>query len=283
VDALDGVRPRATLYRTARKVAHDMVGEPTWDPDSPTESVKARIPLGAPDLALGLARIQGMGTEQLVRIVRGSSDSRLRIHAMRELASEGRDCAGAVLVALARDSTETVKIRRAAAENLGRLGEVSAPDLESLVRLPETAAGAVRGMAILGTAWAVQRLAALAGDPSPALRAAALEALAEVSNPAAGAELARLLDESGDACVSVAICEALGAAGGAEERAVLVACACNGSRSREERAAALEALGRIGSPDELATVEHIRCDESHQVAEAAQIAAQRLRHRKGLE
>ena len=279
VEHFDGIRPRARLYRAMRYVAHDMVGEPNLDPEFAATSAVVRACGARTTLLRALASVSDLDVGQLARLVSGSADARIRIHAMRRLASVDESDARSVLVSVASDHNESGKIRNAAAEALGPLGDRAMADLDRLALDPDTAGGACRGISAVGTELAVRRLAAMTTTSASPLRRAALMSVARVRNPESARILAEIARNCSDQELAAASCEALGHVGGDAQRPVLCALATDRCRSREERAAALEALGRIGAAEDVGAVETIRHDESTQVARAAELAAHRIRHR----
>jgi HEAT repeat protein len=147
--------------------------------------------------------------------------------------------------ALARHlGDRSADVRAAACRSLGRLGAVAAVEPIIAAGVRGDVPGAVTKLALLdiGPA-AVDRLLAAAGDDEPLVRAAAVQLVGLLGDPAhAGALRPRLADPA--APVREAAAAALGRLGAAEARDDLVAALAD--RVPGVRTAAAEALGGIG-------------------------------------
>jgi len=261
VSEFDGFRPRSETYRAMRFTAHEMIGEAWLDGgfgEAPLSSSRTEGGLGG---ALG-AVDEARSAEELKRIVEGGGDNRVRIRAARELATRFSRDAVPILVAVARDGRQPEKLRAQAARFLGRTGGDALPDLAALAGSgPESVRrGALLGLADLGTADAARRLFALRAE----------DALARVSNPAA---IPALADVAGR---SAAACTALGSTGAAAAAAPLLAVLEERALHPRIRAAAAEALGRLGRLEGLEAVRAATTDPHEVVAREATRAEARI-------
>jgi HEAT repeat protein len=260
VPAFDRLRPDSRTYRSMRYAAHKLAGESYEDGDF-HEAAQAHVEAPLKTLRRELRAVEHAGSvEELAAIARDESDPRARIRALRALA----DHAGGdrTLLDVARDTQESEKVRAQAARYLGRTGPTALGALDGLAASapPRVVKGVLLGYAELGTGDAVRRLVEHGAD----------DALARVRNPDAIPALA-------EACrTSTAACTALANTRSPDAVAPLVATLRDMARPARVRAAAAEALGRLGDREALAAVTDA-CDDPHRpVVLAAKRARQRL-------
>ncbi len=287
VPEFDGIRPRAQLYRAMRYAGHEMVGEPYYDDHFRGADGAVRLVAVKHDparrLADELAAVRTMKDPAALRDrARDPADPRVRIAALRELARQfGRE-ARETLIATVRDEQEILKVRKQAARFLGRTGPTAEGDLERLLDsdLPsQVRAGAVLGLGELGSAFAAERLLALAGDGTSPFRTVALEAIARIST----AEAAPLLREAALASerrpdTRRAACRALWRVKEPATVQTLCTVLADAGTPPEVRAMAADSLGRLGRPDALEIVAAATRDAHPQVARKARLAQSRLAH-----
>ena len=204
----------------------------------------------------------------------------MRIVALRALAQRFGPEAQDTLLAVVRDEQEILKVCKQAARFLGRTGPTAEGDLERLLGsdLPlEVRAGAVLGLGELGSAFAAERLLALAGDGTSPFRTAALRAIARMSNPEAAPVLLRIAQDRGrKADTRTAACRGIAQSKESETVEVLTAILSDSSDRPEVRAAAADSLGRLGRREALVAVTAASYDSNPQVARQARIAKTRL-------
>ena len=273
VDELDGIRPRAEIYRGMRTAAHKMVGEPIDGYDSNTMRAVTRSK--AVGLADELARATDDNRPDVSRwLAANAADARVRIAALEKLGDRK------VLLQAAKDSAQTPKVRRAAAKLLGRFGTMT--DLEEIVssKLPLVVRqGAILGMGELGSVEATERLLALAQDPDHTSTAA--DALAHVSNRKAGPVLRQAaLDTTVPVQARVSICSALSRIKEPTTTRTLADVLADPANPAKVRAMAANSLGRLRDTVALATIAAAVTDENPAVARQARLTHTRLSHVK---
>ena len=207
----------------------------------------------------------------------------MRIAALRELARRFRPGARATLLAATRDEDETLKVRKQAARFLGWTGRNADGDLERILasKLPaQVRVGAVLGLGELGTAFAAERLLAFAAsEPDSQLRGASAQALAAISNSAAGPLLREaVLDGKRRPGTRVAVCNSLARMKEAASARALSDVLADRTNPAEVRAAAANSLGRLGRREALAVMTAASDDTDPEVARQARIGATRLQH-----
>ncbi len=287
VPEFDGIRPRAQLYRAMRYAGHEMVGEPYYDDDFGGAGGAVRLVAvkheAARRLADELAAVRTMKDPAALRFrAQDAADPRVRIVALRALAQRFGPEAQDTLLAVVRDEQEILKVRKQAARFLGRTGPTVEGDLERLLDsdLPlQVRAGAVLGLGELGSAFAAERLLALAGDETSPFRTVALEAIARIST----AEAAPLLRQAALASerrpdTRRAACRALWRVKDPATVQTLCTVLADASTPPEVRAMAADSLGRLGRPDALEIVAAATRDADPQVARKARLAQTRLAH-----
>ena len=270
VPAFDSVRPRSPTYRAMRYAAHEMIGEPYFDRDFVEWARKPRA-----DAARGL-RIALSGVEHedslvaLQRLARESNDSRVRIRALRRLATEHGGRARRAVLSIAWDEDETEKVRAQAARYLGRTGEGALADLDHLADRapPRVREGALWGYAELGSPAAVRAL----------VERDATVALARVVKPEAVPALAEALQSDTDDETRAACCRALGNTKSPDAAEPLTRLLSDRSVRPYVRAAAADALGRLGHREALEAITTACNDPWPAVVKEARRAKQRLDH-----
>jgi HEAT repeat protein len=279
VAAFDSVRPRTSLYRSMRRVAHDMVGEPCHDETGFSARRPPRFAEAQSSLGDALSRVQAAGSFDELR-GRGihAADARVRILALRMLADRVGRRAAPVLAQVARDADEPDKVRAKAACFLGRTGDEALGTLDGLLQSRASAtvrAGALDGLAELGSPAAVELLVSIARCPPTSLSRAAVRAVGQVRNPAAATLLTGIVrDAASPAALRVAACRAPAS----PDAAVVAAVLADSASPTELKVAAAHALGRAGDREALPAIEHACGDADPEVALVARMARTRLEH-----
>jgi HEAT repeat protein len=294
VSGFDSVRPRSETYRAARYAAHKMVGEEYVDGDFPNPQVNALPPLppsalgnrspAAVRLASELAAVRELeearAIDDLREVATSAGDPRVRIAAMRGLANQAGAEARDLLRDCVLDASELDGVRAKAAMFIGRTGEDSMGLLEEILHSQlsdEIRAGAVLGLKELRSYAATERVLAIAAGPDAALRRAALRAISRSSSAAAAPLLmGAAQDPTRAQDIRVAACEGLAIGKRAETVASLVQVLADTSHPHAVRAAAANALGRMGRREALDAVTAACADASLEVVREATIAKSRL-------
>jgi len=294
VSGLDAVRPRSETYRAARYAAHKMVGEEYLDGDFPNPRVEALPPLppsalgnrsaAAVRLASELAAVRELeearALDDLREVATSAGDPRVRIAAMRGLANQAGAGARDLLRDCVLNASELDGVRTKAATFIGRTGEDGMGLLEEILHAQlsdEIRAGAVLGLKELHSYPATERVLAIAAGPDGALRRAALRAISRSSSAAAAPLLMGAAQDPARAeDVRVAACEGLAIGKRPESVASLVQILGDASQPPAVRAAAANALGRMGRREALDAVTTACADPSAEVAREARTAKSRL-------
>ena len=218
-----------------------------------------------------LAKMPGRGIAALLDFLK-ESDPRVRQRALTVLSRAGGDRLAPLRERLIGDPSPGV--RRLAVDCL----DAGDPALPELVRTD--ASGAVRAAALTRVARARPDVcrAALA-DTDPGVRAVAVEALAARVPPGGGPALASGLEtwlREGDARLAAVCAAALPNVTGAAALGPLRETATDGGGATEVRIEALGSLGRMGTPEAVATLRAEAVDAVRQVRLAALAAAAAL-------
>jgi HEAT repeat protein len=292
VEEFDRVRPESKLYEGMRYAAHEMIGEPyegTRLNDSLPPLAAGEREMRVQDvdaLKTAMAKVEELAEARsfdgLVNQASNGVDPRVRIAALRALATVFGEQARPELLAVTHSDEETEKVRSQAARYVGRTGADSLECLAELIAadLPvRVRAGAVRGLAELGSEDATRVAVGVAkGEPSP-LRTAALDALSHsTSAEAAPVLMASAADASLEPDTRVCACKGLGEGHRAEAVGTLSNVLADASNPPAVRVAAVDSLGRIGSDEALTIVEKACNDAVQEVASSARLARSRLRH-----
>ena len=286
VREFDRIRPRSTLYRAARYVAHELVGETYYGGEfgdhippqhstrtapTPQERVAA-LPRDLRERALGELRAR-VGSEQ---------HTESRIYMVRALAEAFGADARTDLITIARDPEQRRPVRAEAARLVGRTGDGALAALRSILAadLPRRVhEGAVIGLAEVGTAEAAEQALDIAGGGSSPLQAMAVRALGKFGRPAAAPVLAAAArGEALDADIRVAVCASLGRADAVED---LAAIAIDGGMPVPVRIAAVIALEDNKNSDSLAALKAVSGASTNEVAQRARLAWMRTRAQGG--
>jgi len=291
VNGLDGVRPRAKLYRGMRVAAHKLVGEPIVDLDhgnihgvARNRDVPGRPPTDAAGtLAAELAGVRAAADSEYLRDrATQAEDPRVRIAALRQLAERIGRPARATLMAVVFDDAEIFKVRKQAARFLGRTGNGASGELERVLdtELPRPVrAGAILGLGELGHAAGAERLLEYSANPNSIFRTDAVSAIARLATREAAPFLREAaLQTDRDAETREAACRALGRIDELASARVLAEVLADPDAPPAVRATAANSLGRLGRREALPAVMAARSDSAPGVARQARLAASRLSH-----
>jgi len=259
VPEFDRVRPEWHTYKKMRLAAHRLVDEPS-DFAVSTPTAIART------LGTELARVDRLADFELLveTALDESIDPRVRGRSMRRIATDFAPAARDVLAAIAFRGGESTKVRGAAARYLARAGAVT--EAERLADDPclMVRRGARVGLAELGTANAAKALLDREAD----------DALALILNPEAIPVLADA------AATNPAACAALGNTKSPDAVRPLVATLQDKGVHPRIRAAAVDALGRLGRSEALDAI-NAACQDWHAcVVKKAELARQRLTYQQ---
>lgn len=209
------------------------------------------------------------------------TEDRNRIFAANALGNYDNDLARTALVAALTD--KHARVRLAAVTNLGRIG--NAGSIGPLIDrgLAEITTAFVReavatALGRLKDRRALAPLVLLLGNKTPAVRSAAIRALAALGDKAA---VPSLLVMTSDALVIPALTEALAALGDPRGGQALLSIAQNARLTKDQRSRALWALGTLALPTTVAGIAGLLNDRDEDVMRSAVEALGRIKAMEG--